>query len=320
MLTLAGHKGDVRTVAFAPDGSLISGGSDRTVRVWNPVTGECRTTVKAGQIVYAVAVSPDGKTFAWGGRPASGAVTSAVQLADATGKKTRKLEFATTGIVSRFDTVSMTLHTEEQPMARSVWGLAFSTDGKYLAAAVRRPGSANIPYGAGGCFWTVNEKSEAHALPGNDIYALAFATVGHALAVTSEQSVLFLDRPEATEAVTYPLTANWSAGVAFIPGSALAVVASNSFLEFVNPTKREKVTRLKTGCRTIIALAASPDGKTVLAGGRPGAVEVYDTKSLKKLTEYDFKIGGVHALAFAPDGLTFAAAGDDGLVVCDAAI
>lgn len=320
MLRLAGHKKDVRAVAFAPDGSLVSGGSDRSVRVWNPVTGECRTTIKAGQVVYAVAVSPDGKTLAWGGRPASGAVSSVVQLADGTGKKTRKCEFATFGTVARYDTTSMTLLTEERPMARSVWGLAFSADGKYLAAALRMPGSANISYGAGGCFWAVNEKAEAHALPGNDIYALAFAPVGHAVGVTREQSVLFLERPEAAEGVTYPLTANWSAGVAFIPGMELAVVASNSFLDFVNPTKHEKPTRLKTGCRTIIALAASPDGKTLLAGGRPGAVEVYDTKSLKKMTEYDFKIGGVHALAFAPDGLTFAAAGDDGLVVCDAAV
>jgi len=320
MLRLTGHKGDVRAVAFGPDGSLVSGGGDRTVRVWNPVTGECRTTIKAGQVVYAVAVSPDGKTLAWAGRPTTGAVSSFVQLADSTGKKTRKAEFVTFGVVARWDAGSGTLRTEEEPMARTVWGLAFSADGKYLAAAVRKPGGANIPDGAGGCCWVMQDKAKSHALPGNDIYAVAFAPSGHALAVTREQSVMFLERPEATEGVTYPLSTSWSAAVAFIPGAALTVVASNSFLEFVNPIKREKPTRLKTGCRTIIALAASPDGKTVLAGGRPGAVEVYDSKSLKKLTEYDFKIGGVHALAFAPDGLTFAAAGDDGLVVCDATV
>jgi len=318
MMTLAGHKGDVRTVAFMPDGSLVSGGSDRTVRVWNPVTGECRTTIKAGQVVYAVAVSPDGKTLAWGGRPASGATRSVVQLDDGTGKKTRKWEFATFGRGSR---------SRVQPMARTVWGLSFSADGKYLAMAVRKPGGANIPDGAGGFYLAMQENAGPSALPGDDIYALAFAPVGHGIAVTREQSVLFVERPEATEGVTYRLAASWSAGVAFIPGAALAVVAANSFLEFVNPTKHEKPTRLKTGCRTIIAVAASPDGKAVLAGGRlpqfggvGGAVEVYDTKSLKKMTEYDFKIGGVHALAFAPDGLTFAAAGDDGLVVCDTAV
>jgi WD40 repeat protein len=68
----------------------------------------------------------------------------------------------------------------------------------------------------------------------------------------------------------------------------------------------------------VVAIAASPDGKTVLVGGRPGTVEVYDTTTRAKTATYDFDIGGVHSLAYAPDGLTFAAAGDRGLVICDA--
>jgi len=103
-----------------------------------------------------------------------------------------------------------------------------------------------------------------------------------------------------------------------VPGADLAVVAANSVLEFVNPVRLEKIGRVKSGCRSVVALAVSPNGRTVLADGRmPGAVEVYDIVSRALRKSFDFGIGGVHALAYAPDGLTFAAAGDDGLVICD---
>jgi WD40 repeat protein len=97
------------------------------------------------------------------------------------------------------------------------------------------------------------------------------------------------------------------------------VVASNSFFYLVRPREREKPVRLKSAIRDITALAVSPDGRTILVGGRPGLIEVYDTASRVKKTTYEFGLGGLHALAFSPDGLTYAAAGDTGLVVCDGA-
>jgi WD40 repeat protein len=56
---LVGHTRDVRAVAYLPDGRLVSGGSDRTVRVWNVVIGEAVHTIRAGTPVYAVAATPD---------------------------------------------------------------------------------------------------------------------------------------------------------------------------------------------------------------------------------------------------------------------
>jgi WD40 repeat protein len=52
----------VRSVAFSPDGShVVSGSEDRTVRIWNVVTGECEAELKGhSECVKSVAFSPDG--------------------------------------------------------------------------------------------------------------------------------------------------------------------------------------------------------------------------------------------------------------------
>lgn len=332
MLKLTGHKGDVRCVAFTPDGRLVSGGSDKAVRVWNPLSGECLTTVKTGHVVYAVAVAPDGKSFACAGRPPKNATSNFATVRDFAGKVVGRYEARSFANRWHWDTATLTHTTEQVAVGYSVWSLSYSADGTYLAAAVRMPGGANIPDGAGAFAWSVG-KGDATDPLFDDAYAVAFAPTGRRLAVTGQQAVVFLDSPDpnaaprplprrvpevSDQAVRYSFTASWSPAVAFVPGAELAAVASNSFIEFVNPVRNAKATRVKTGSRVIVALAAAPDGKTLLAGGRPGAVEVYDTATRARRTTFDFGIGGVHALAYAPDGLTFAAAGDDGLVVCDA--
>src|SRR5262249_44165733 len=141
---------------------------------------------------------------------------------------------------------------------------------------------------------------------------------GDALAVTGDAVVAFYATPQASEpVVAYPLQSQWAAAVAFLPGSPMAVVAVNSALYFVNTTTRGKPRKVKTGFRTVAALAPSADGRAVFVGGKPGGVEVYNPETGALRVRYDFGVGGVHAVAAAPDGFTVALAGDDGLAVFD---
>ena len=78
---MKGHEDWVGGVAFSPDGkTLASASEDRTIKLWNVVTGENAATLKGHTYgVNTVAFSPDGKTLA------SGSSDNTIMLWDAHG-------------------------------------------------------------------------------------------------------------------------------------------------------------------------------------------------------------------------------------------
>src|SRR5258708_22976957 len=89
LMTLIGHSGEVQAVAPSPDGGLLaSASSDKTIKLWDPHTGEhLRTLQGHSSWVTSVTFSLDG------GHLASGSDDKTIKLWDPhTGEHLRTLE------------------------------------------------------------------------------------------------------------------------------------------------------------------------------------------------------------------------------------
>ncbi|MHC5721080.1 MAG: WD40 repeat domain-containing protein [Nostoc sp.] len=66
MRSMSGPTTWIYSLAWSPDGTTLAGCSgDRTVRLWNPITGTCLKTMQGHQEpIWSVSGSSDGKAIA----------------------------------------------------------------------------------------------------------------------------------------------------------------------------------------------------------------------------------------------------------------
>jgi WD40 repeat protein len=163
VLDAGGHTSTVNKVRFTPDGRrLVSVSSDKTVRIWDVRTGETldvlRPPIAPGPagMLFAAAVSPDGRWLAVGGFESTGSDHGIYLISLAS----PRIEAVLRG------------HTNV------ILDLAFSPDGRFLASA-SADDTARL--------WDVATMRAATTLRGHsaDVYALAFSPDGKSLATAS---------------------------------------------------------------------------------------------------------------------------------------
>ena len=284
--TLVDQAGAIRSVAFAPDGTLLATvGSDGSVVLRDPLSRRgYRLRPPCSDPVRCLAFQPGGKLLATSSR------SGVVALHD-------------------LDTVGTQALDDEAAATAGAAGLAFAPDGATLAVG-QQDGRITL--------WDVVTGRLRSALDGHAdfVASLAFAPDGATLASAGgDRSVRLWDVPTGRERLAIRGQASTFVALSFSPdGRTLALADQVSpVVRLRDVAARVERAALHGPAGAIVALAISPDGRTLAAAGRQGLVTVWDLATLK-LRPMRLKHAGAYSLAFSPDGLTLASAGVDGTV------
>ncbi len=118
------HTTPVTRVAFLPGGEEVaSNGQDKMLRIWNAETGQQRLAIAHPDVVWGLAVSPDGRLIATG----TGGVTVGNPIS-------QRIERSKDNTVRLWDAASGELVREMQGHTNTVFTLDFSPDGQTLAS------------------------------------------------------------------------------------------------------------------------------------------------------------------------------------------
>ncbi|EIN03683.1 WD40 repeat-like protein [Punctularia strigosozonata HHB-11173 SS5] len=291
VIAMEGHRFDVTSVAFSPDGSQIASGSwDSTIRIWNADTGkEIREPLRGHtRIVTSLSFSPDGK-----------------RLASASNDETVRLWDVRTG------------QQTGQPLEGHtfwVYCVAFSPDGNRIVS-----GSADYTLR----LWDAQTgQAIGEPLRGHSglVKSVAFSPDGKHIASGSMDSTIRLWDAGTGKSVGDPLRGHdhWVLSVAYSPDGARIVSGSddNTIRIWDTQTRQTVLGPLQGHEKGVTSMAFSPDGKYVVSGSWDGTMRIWDAQTGQTVAgpweAHDDK--WVRSIAFSPDGKRVASGGGDYMV------
>jgi WD40 repeat protein len=311
MRILSGHRADVLSVSYSPDGRwLASAGWDGIVCVWDLATGD---TIRVGRTPYAhalaVAFSARGEFLAVllrDDHPLDEMFGDFGNLAWVRLEEPRPY-----GDMIRSDDTFFPILSPNRRALRCM-AVAGYTDAVAVSdgeewITVWNPNHRDL------LRRTRTEKWRATALAfGPDERGMAAVGVGEASGIYYWSPWRLSEKP-----MQLPLPASRGQAVAISRDGKHVVGAFDSgLLIWWKPgSKWPRVIQAHEGA--VRSLAFSPDGRLLFSSGADGLVKSWDADRGHAIQTFDWQIGDIHCLAVAPDGLTAAAGGNREIVVWD---
>ncbi len=282
------------SVALSTDGRhIVSGGSGKTIKVWDTATGEQILTIPeshGGDAVTCVAFSPDGKQIV------SGDDLGEITLWDATsGNKIMQLAKTGPGL--------------------SFYSVAFSPDGRYVAAVTWD----------GIRIWNANNAKEVMTLSGHGVmFAVAFSPDGQRILSNSQEAIQIWDFSNGKEVMTlwkgYDVSYGWRPSC-YSPDGKYIATGGRKEIKIWNAMTGAEIVTIRGHAGPIVSIAFSPESERLSSCSFDGTIKIWDVATGENIRTLHGHQGTVSYVAFTPNGDQLVSGGCDGTIkVWDATI
>ena len=332
---LHGQEASVTSIAYSPDGKLVATGSCHeeeylgsgisvctrgAIYLWDAETYQLLEILHSSlQNALALAFTPNGDALAVGGSNARGApparrsIQGAIELWDLAAR--RRVGTSLVGQVY-----------DHPQLDNQVEHLAFSPDGRWLAASGNAGGFDQLDSAGTVTVWDVSRRQVASVLPFSWwITGLAFAPEGDWLAASSaggETVGLWPFGPDGPSQEVLEWETATPRGIAFHPdGSLLAVSHQDGSISFHTPLTGESLgTALAAGADSGVTLSFSADGRYLASSGQNRRLTVWELGApygdLRPRVAFELPVEDSR-MAFAHVGYRLASAGADRTTLWD---
>ena len=273
--TLTGHTAKVNGIAFKDNGTLISGGSDSTLRAWDVATGRQRWKKDVGNTVFAVALpSHDPNFIAY-----SGDDNFNIRMRYSDDGDWRGDVAGHTGTAIR---------------------LAFKPN-SYLLASGSWDKTIRI--------WDVRDKSNlrhVRTLRGHTdwLMSVAWSPDGRTLASASHDGTVRLWNPD--NSINFAVLRGHTEQVncvAWSPdGRILASGSWDDTIRLWNPDTHGTLRVLRGHTKAVHSLAFHPNGETLASAGNDNTIRLWHPNTGAHKTTFTGHNNGISSLAFSPNG------------------
>lgn len=321
--TLEGHSELVRAVAFSPSGHLLASGSyDKTIKLWDPTTGELHQTLQGhSDSIQSVFFSSDGKLLAsssndntiklW--NPATGELRRTLQ---GHSDSVRSVAFSSNGkllasgsndkTIKLWEPITGKLHQTLNGHSNWIWSVAFSQNDQLLASA-SFDNTVRI--------WDVATGKLHKTLKGHSgiVLSVAFSSSSQLLASSSEDNTIKLWDPITGELrQTLRGHSDSVATVAFSANRQL--LASGSYdktIKLWDPTTGELHQTLKGHSYGVLCLAFTTDSQVMVSGSSDKTIKLWNPTMVELREAHKDHSDSIGSIAFSSNGQLLASGSND---------
>lgn len=267
---------------------IASGSYDKTIKIWNLLTGELISTLTGTSMVNAIAISPDGYTL--------------ISNGDNNTIKVWNLNTSSHKVFSGHSNL--------------VLSLAISPDGKTLLSGSRDHTLK---------LWNINTGEIADTFTedcGNTITALDFSSDEKVMvSSSSDHSIRVWDfHPDQHSRVSFNRVllrhSNLTWSIAITPDGKIVVGGSHdSTIRLWDINTGELINTLEGHSDAVWSIAISPNGQVIASGSADRTIKLWNLITGELLCTLSDHIQEVYAVSFSPDGRHLVSGGRDQKII-----